>query len=196
MKLSPNILSEVKLVLSKERFDHSLGVMQTARSLALRHGADPEKASLAGLVHDYARDLGDEVLLDKAQEFGLIITPMERAFPKLLHGPVAAQLIERELGIDDKGILSAVARHTTGGPDMALLDKIIYVADYIEPGRSFPGVIRLRQAAWESIDQGLLLSFESTIRYLMERKLPIDPKTVDGRNFILLEGSGTQRSHF
>lgn len=176
--------------MSPERFLHSLGVRDTARGLALKYGADVEKASLAGLIHDYARDMEDSLLLEKAREFGIPVSEVERLAPALLHGPVGAGLVARELGIDDEEVLRAVASHTTGGPAMTLLEQIIYVADYIEPGRDFPGVDELREATWRDLDRGTLQAFEHTLYYLLDRKMFIHPATVEGRNFLLMKVYG------
>lgn len=176
--------------LPEGRFRHSLGVADTAAGLAVKNGIDPEQARLAGLLHDYARDLPPGRLLELAEEAGLISCEIERRLPLLLHGPVGALLLERELGITDKAVLQAVARHTVGAPAMTPLDKIIYLADVIEPGRQFAGVHTLRQAAVADLDTAFLKALEATIVYVLDREQLLHPATVEARNFILMTRGG------
>ncbi|QGP92459.1 HD domain protein [Neomoorella glycerini] len=172
------------------RYRHSLGVADTAAGLAVKNGVDPEQARLAGLLHDYARDLPPEKLLDLAGAAGLITCDLERRLPVLLHGPVGALLLERELGITDKAILQAVARHTVGAPGMTTLDKIIYLADVIEPGRQFAGVQAIRKAAATDLEAALLKALEASIVYVLDKEQPLHPATVEARNYILLARGG------
>ncbi|MBO8158703.1 bis(5'-nucleosyl)-tetraphosphatase (symmetrical) YqeK [Thermosyntropha sp.] len=171
--------------LSPLRFRHSLGVADKARRLAERFGIDEEKAYLAGIVHDYAKGIAGSELLNIAKENGLIDDEVYREVPDLLHAPVGAFLIEKELGIDDKEILSAVRKHTLGDLDMGLFDKIIFLADMVEPGRDFPGIERLRCLVERNLDEAMLFALESTLRYCMDTGRIIHPQTVKVRNHFL-----------
>ncbi len=179
------VIKAIKRVMSPQRFLHSLGVQDTAEKLAAKYGADVKKASLAGLLHDYARDLENSSLLKKSIDFSMSINEVERLAPVLLHGRIGAKLVQEELGIDDDEVLSSISYHTTGTLSMTLLQQIIYVADYIEPSRDFPGVQKIREATWNNLDLGTLEAFEHTLSYLLERKVLIHPATVEGRNFLL-----------
>lgn len=171
--------------LSPERLTHTRGVVGAARELAERSGADPEKAAIAAILHDTAKNLGPAELLSLVATAGIIVNIVQQQAPDLLHGPAAAVLAGRELGIADEAVLQAIARHTTGAPGMTLLDKILYLADYIEPGRSFPGVAELRELARTDLDRAVLLAMDGTLHYVIERGAFIDPLTVEARNWLL-----------
>ncbi len=178
---------EIKLKerISPLRWKHSLRVAQTAKKLASFWGIDPDKAWLAGICHDYARDLPDEELLRIATEYGLHILEEERANPVVLHAPVGALLVRQDLGVQDPEVLSAIVKHTVGGESMSLLDKIIFLADMVEPERDLPGVEKLRVLVYHDIDRTMLEALDSTIQYLRERKQVIHPFTLITRNCIL-----------
>jgi len=154
--------------LSASRYEHSLGVEMTARELARRNGADEYVCACAGLLHDCARDLGERELRAIAGEIGRSDADMPNAV--LLHGPVGAELAAREFGISDRRVLSAIERHTTGTPGMGMEDKIVCLADYIEPGRDYPGVRRLRELAGHNIDRALAAALEGSISYIRTQK--------------------------
>lgn len=179
------ITEAVKARLSVNRFEHSLKVAAEAERLAEKFGLDKKKAYLAGIVHDYAKGIAGDELLKMAEEFNLVDDEIYREVPDLLHAPVGAFLVKKELKIDDPEILSAVAKHTLGDIDMSLLDKVIFLADMIEPGRDFPGIERLRCLTERNLDQAMLYALESTIRYCMERGRIIHPQTVAVRNLFL-----------
>jgi nicotinate-nucleotide adenylyltransferase len=123
--------------LTPGRYEHSRRVAETARRLALDHGADPEKAMTAGLVHDIARELPPAEVIRLAEESGCLPTEQEISNPVLLHGRAAARILERDWGLDDREILDAVIDHTVGSIRMGILGKIIFVADFVEPGREY-----------------------------------------------------------
>lgn len=171
--------------LTPSRLAHTRGVFSTALELAGRYGTDEEKAGLAAILHDAAKNLGAVQLLSLAEQEGIIVDIVEQQAPDLLHGPVAAVLARRELTIADEDVLRAVAIHTTGAPGMSILDKVIYLADYIEPGRNFPGVLELRRTAARNLDQAVLQAMDGTLRHVIDRGLPIHPLTVAARNWLL-----------
>lgn len=176
---------QVKRKLTPFRFTHSLGVAEVASRLAEKYGEDPDLAVVAALLHDLAKDLPLEQLVALADQHRLWTHQVERLVPDLLHGPVAACLIPEEFGITDSRVLRAVAVHTVGATEMSVLDKIIYLADMIEPQRLFPGVKELRQLAEEDLDTALLAGFDLTIRYCLKQTLLIHPQTIDARNQLL-----------
>jgi predicted HD superfamily hydrolase involved in NAD metabolism len=173
--------------LQGERLAHTYRVRETAVALSNFHGADPDQAAVAGLMHDYARSLPGAQLLDHARRRHLITDPSEEAQPLLLHGPVAAaQLAEQGL-VTDPGVLDAIRWHTTGRAGMSLLEKIVWLADYTEPGRQFPGVDAVRDLARRNLDQALLLALDQSIRFVLDRGWLLHPATVNARNSLLLQ---------
>lgn len=180
--------SIIKRRLTPLRLAHVFAVRDCAIELAKAHRESAERAGLAGLLHDYARDLPDKELLRIAEEDGLITCEIERHVPLLLHGPVGALLVRRELGIDDPQVLEAISLHTLGGPGMGQLAKIVYLADMVAEGRSFPGLEELRRKAFEDLSEALLLGFASTIRYCLETRRLIHPQTLAAWNYFLKEG--------
>ncbi|MCX7970739.1 MAG: bis(5'-nucleosyl)-tetraphosphatase (symmetrical) YqeK [Negativicutes bacterium] len=180
------VKDRVKERLSWPRFRHSLGVLVFAVRLADRWGADRNKAMLAAMVHDYARELGREKLISIAGRLRIHLDKWERQSAGLMHARVGAALVREELAIEDQEILSAVARHTTGSPNMSLLDKVIFLADSLEPGREFDGVDRLRQLAERDIDKATLFTLDRSIAYVLEKKGEfLHPATVAARNYLL-----------
>lgn len=179
------LIEILKNRLSAKRFEHSLQVASIAREMAEQFNVDPDKAYSAGLVHDYAKGLSGQQLLDLAQQHDLITHPADLLLPDLLHAPVGAWLVRHELGIEDQQILSAIANHTLGEPHMSQLEEIIFLADMIEPGRDYPGLERLKCLAMRSLEQGMLFGLNSTLRYCIERGRIIHPRTVEVRNHYL-----------
>ncbi|MFZ5627458.1 MAG: bis(5'-nucleosyl)-tetraphosphatase (symmetrical) YqeK [Bacillota bacterium] len=168
-----------------ERWQHIEGVRQLARRLALTHGLEPEKAEQAAVWHDVARDYPPERLLELARQYGLELDNDWLAVPMLLHGPVGAQLAA-EQGVRDKEVLQAIARHTLGHPEASELDKLLFVADMIEPGRDYPGVEELRVLAARDLERAYLAGLDHTLRYLLERQHYIHPLAIRARNAQLL----------
>ena len=177
-----NLMQKIQMRMSEQRFKHVLGIEETAVALAKKYGASPEKASIAALTHDYAKERPDE-------EFKMVIV-RDGFDPELLnynnaiwHGLVGASFVERELGIIDAEILHAIRVHTTGAAKMSLLDKIIYVADYIEPGRDFPGVQDARAIAWADLDEAVAFETKHTLAHLLAQEQQIYPKTIETYNY-------------
>lgn len=177
--------SAITQQLKGERLAHVRRVRATARSLAERYGAPLEAAEVAGLMHDYARSLPDDVLLAQARQRGLVVDHSEEVQPILLHGPVAAALLLEQGLVTDTAILDAIRWHTTGRQGMGLLEKVIWLADYIEPGRTFPGVERIREAAREDLDKALLLGLDNSLTYLIKRGWLIHPYSIQARNWLV-----------
>lgn len=176
------LLQKLETHLSGERIRHSLGVEAVAAQMAGRFGADKEKAGIAGLMHDCAKELEREKARALGERLGIFEDVWLLAEPALWHASLGAYVAREEYGITDTQVLSAIASHTTGKAGMSVLDKIIYLADYIEPGRSFEGVEVLRAYARYDLDKALLAAFETTIRYLLQKGKVIHPQTVLARN--------------
>lgn len=182
------ILEKLTGHLSAKRLKHSLGVSKTAVELAERFGADKEKAKLAGILHDCAKEVADGDLLQIANSFGIVVDEVEKAAPVLLHAKVGAHVARYTYGIRDDEILEAIRRHTVGGPEMTVLDKIIYLADFIEPTRSFAGVERLREIVEKAaLDEAIIAAYEQSIAFVIAAKGLLHPATVAGRNRLLLD---------
>lgn len=181
------ILTKLKQRLSPKRLTHSLGVSETAVRLAARYGANLDKARLAGLLHDCARDMPNNLLLQTAEANAIVLRDVERRAPMLLHAPVGVIVARQDYGITDPEVLSAIRWHTTGGPDMSLLDYIVFFADYIEPWRSFPGVESLRALADRGLEEAVLAAYDQTLGHLMAERALIHPDTIEGRNALLLK---------
>lgn len=160
------------------RFEHTVGVMYTAAALAMRYGADMEQAMMAGLLHDCAKSYSSEKKISLCNAYGLSISDAEAKNPGLLHAKLGAYMAEHTYEIADQEIIDAIAYHTTGRPDMTLLDKIIYIADYIEPNRNqAPNLESLRQQAFIDIDACLYAILKASLEYLQTRSEVIDPMT-------------------
>jgi len=169
-------------LLSEKRYNHSLGVSATARELAELYGADRRKAFLAGLLHDCAKDLSGAELLRKARQSGVPVGVEEEIKPSLLHAPVGALVAGAQFGIQDAEILQAIALHTLGSENMTLLDKIIFVADKIEPGRVFHDAEKWRQTARYNLDKALLGCFDAAIIKSIRKGEIIHSRAVQARN--------------
>ena len=170
----------VQQALSPRRFQHVCGVVETADALARRFGVDPEKARLAAWAHDYAREWEVDRWYEAAREKG--VDPMYFEVAELLHGHIVAAMLPELFGIDDEEIANAVRFHPSGRVGMSPLEKVVCLADYIEPGRDFPAVAELRRLAEQDLDLALASSFDNTISFLIERHKPIFPLTVLARN--------------
>ena len=164
--------------LSEGRYAHTLRVADTIERLAELHSLDPKKARLAALLHDAAREMSKDELLRIAEEEDLPISDFERERPVLLHGPVAAELARKELGVKDAEVQEAVRHHTTGAPGMGALALALYVADKIEPGREGSGVEGLRKVALKSLRRAATAALEDSISYNGRRGQPIHPKSI------------------
>ncbi len=181
------ITKDLKETLSAKRFHHSEGVAYTGRYLANKYGADPKKAFIAGWIHDCAKELSLSDMKSIVQEAGLKLDKQILSSRALLHGPAGSVLAKTRFGIDDAAICSAICYHTTGNVNMTLLEKIIFLADYIEPSRDFPGVNKLRSLAEQDLDLAVLAAYDSTITHLIDQKAYIYDLTFKGRNHLVLQ---------
>src|SRR5215203_4596055 len=170
-----NAASFARSRLSEKRYDHTLRVADTAAVLARVHGLDEDRARLSALIHDAARETEPEEFLRLAEEWGLSVGELERQSPKLLHGPVAAELARRELGVEDEEVLEAVRAHTVGRAGMGPLALVLYVADKIEPSRDYPSVGRIRELAQQDLREAAAEALRRVVAHNEERDRPIHP---------------------
>jgi predicted HD superfamily hydrolase involved in NAD metabolism len=161
--------------LSDKRYGHTVRVADTAESLARKHGLDPDRTRLAALLHDAARETEPEEFLMLADEWKLPVGEPERQSPKLLHGPVAAELARRELGVEDEEVLSAIRAHTVGRAGMEPIALALYVADKIEPARDYPSVQRIRGLAREDLREAAAESLRRAVAHNERRGKSIHP---------------------
>lgn len=182
-------LQLVKKQITEHRYLHTIGVMETAIKLANLYGADEKKAELAAIFHDYAKFRPKEEMKEIIHTCGM---PKELLLynSELWHAPVGAFLVEEEAGITDQEILDAIRYHTSGRPGMTKLEKIIYLADYIEPGRHFPGVEEVRELANTNLESALIKAIQNTIMFLMNKGQPVYPDTFHTYNDLVTRKGG------
>lgn len=160
------------------RYEHSLSVSYTCMNLAMRYGYDMEKAELAGLLHDCGKRYSDEIILKKCKKHGIAFTAEEEAVPAVLHANYGAWLAEHKYGITDPEVLSAILYHTTGKPRMGMLEKIVYIADYIEPRRNkAANLAEMRRLAYQDLDETMYQILKGTLEYLEKKGGKVDPVT-------------------
>ena len=184
--------------LKPKRYEHSIRVFETALQMAKHYHADEQKVALAALLHDCGRQVPKEESVDKARELGIPVDPVEEAQPILLHAKLGVYYAIRKYGIDadNKEVLDAIRYHSTGTADMTDTAKIVFLADLIEPGRDFEGVEALREASFRDLDRGMLLSYDNTIRYLLEDGLLIHPDAIAGYNQLAAKYLMAQKEQF
>ena len=168
--------------------EHIHRTRQIARELAKVHSVDLERTDLASAGHDIARATKAEILLKEARRLGLSLHPVEEHLPILLHGPVAAQWLEQEMGVQDPEILQAVHWHSTASKNMGLIAKVVFLADKIDPQKILqrPHLERIRDLTWENLDQALLEFINSEVSSFIERGGLIHPATIEARNELFL----------
>lgn len=181
------IKADLRQRLSARRFLHTEGVAASAKKLAEVYGVDPDRAELAGWIHDCAKELPLAEMQALISEKQIPIDDAVMRSRSLLHGPTGSIYAEKYYGISDAEIQSAVFYHTTGRPDMSLMEKIIFLADYIEPSRDFPGVELIRELAFTDLTAALIEAYDSTIRHLIDQKAYIYDLTFMGRNALVTQ---------
>lgn len=169
---------KLKNELDRERYEHTLGVMYTSAALAMRYDADLDHALLAGLLHDCAKCIPGDKKIKLCIKYHLSVSEVEQKNPSLLHAKLGAFLAAKKYHVRDKEVLNAIASHTTGRPQMSLLEKIVYIADYMEPGREeLPNMAEVRRLAFQNIDECLYRILKDSLSYLKSRDICIDPMT-------------------
>lgn len=165
--------------LNPHRYEHTLGVSYTAVCLAMKYDVDLKKAEIAGLLHDSAKCIPDSEKIQLCEENSIEITEIEREQPQLLHAKLGAFIAKRDYDITNEEILSSIVKHTTGSENMTMLEKIIYVADYIEPGRDKAKHLKeIRKMAFTDIDAAIFMIMRDTIEYLKISGSKIDKLTL------------------
>lgn len=177
------IRKDLETLLSPSRFQHSVGVAESAKALAQHYSIDGEKAYLAGLIHDCAKELSRPVQLVYAMraEWGFDLSQLP--FPFLYHGPAGSVFARHRFGIEDPDILKAVSLHILGMPDMSMLEKIVFVSDYMEPNRRFHWREEIEKAAFQSLEEAMVLGCKITTDYLTSSGARIHPNMLSTRDF-------------
>ncbi len=177
------ISSSLESILRPKRYRHTLGVAHTAANLAVCHGVDPKRAKIAGLLHDCAKYLSSDEMYEMCNQYHISLNPIEQKNPALLHSRLGAYFAKERYGIEDDEIISAIACHTTGKPNMTNLEKIIYIADYIEPNRNMKAAYysmdKIRKTCFSDLDKGLEMILYNNILYFKESGIETDPATVE-----------------
>ena len=188
MKVSVDKLKEdLKKKLSEKRYIHTLGVAEEAKKLAKLYGADQDKAEIAGLLHDIAKEWPKDKLLQYINMHEEVNDELLNYSLELWHGPVASVYVQNEYNVVEKEIINSIRYHTSGRPRMSLLEKVVCLADYIEPSRDYPGVEELRKISTQNLDEALLKAFNGTIMYLLKLNQQIYPLTISARNSLISE---------
>ena len=186
-------IERLRPMLSEKRFIHSLNVARESVKLAKKFGANEEKAEVAGLLHDILKDTPADKQLKIISDFGIMMTDVELTAKRFWHAVAGAVYIRTALHIEDDEIFDAVRYHTTGRKDMTLLDKVIFIADFISEDRDYPGVEEMRTFAYESLDKAIAEGIAFTIGDLAKRRDPIVPETIDAYNDAVLAVQYSER---
>ena len=177
---------KLKGMLTPKRYQHSIGVMETAVEMAEIFGVDVEKARLAGLLHDCAKDIDKDEMLRLCKEMNIPLDPVKREQRSLIHADLGAKMLETEFGITDPDIISAVKYHTLGRENMTDLEKILYLADCIEPNRShYEGLEELRQLARTNLDCAMLAAIDRSVDYVLHRHRKLHSQTLVTQQYFL-----------
>jgi len=195
------VQSWVKPRVSPKRYGHIIGVARSAKDLATRFNPNPKKidqefvylAELAGWLHDACKEMEDKTLIEQAKKYGLKLHPVEEKNGHLLHGPVAAQLVKHEFGLQHQDLLNAIAEHTLGAIAMTHLSKIVFLADAIEPGRASEYADPIREPLKSTsindrispLDKAVLIACESSLQFLAQTGKVIHPRTIEVRDYYL-----------
>lgn len=186
-------IHEIKMILKneidEERYNHTLRVVETAVKLAKTYKIDENKTEIAALLHDSAKYKDKETLLKKADEFGIILDIAQKNNYHLIHPYIGAKIASSKYNIVDQDILNAIKYHTTGRKNMSMLEKIIFMADFIEPNRNFEGIEDIRSLTFKDIDRSMILAMDNTLKYIINKGFLIHPSTIETRNSFILKES-------
>lgn len=184
------IITLIRSKLNADRFNHSLNVADSAKELALSYGADADKAYTAGLLHDVMKNASEEEQLGVLSEAGIELMPVERENKKLWHAIAGAAYVKFVMGIDDRDIIRAVRYHTTGRSGMSLLERIVYLADYISADRNYNGVEDMRRLCKSDSDEAILYALTFGIPDLVSKGRVIHPDSIDLYNEVIIKKQG------
>ena len=185
MELIEQIKNDLKNILSERRYIHSIGVMEMCEELAKLYGVDVEKAKLAGLLHDNAKEMPREKMLKYVEENNIPITEVERINTPILHGKIGADIAKKKNNVDEE-IENAIKYHTTGKENMTLLQKVVFVSDKIDETRKYEGVEELRKLAFENLDEAIIKKIDATLKINIEKKNVILEESIKTRNYLLI----------
>lgn len=174
-------------MLTEKQFRHSMNVSKMAIKLAQHYGEDSDRAYMAGILHDCAKNIPGYEMPKRCDELNVALSDIEKTSPSLIHAPLGAKIAEVEFDVDDEQILNAIRYHTVGRAHMTMLEKIVYLADIIEPLRKFPGVDELRTLAFENIDRAMICAFDSSLLFNIKKEVLLHPNTIEARNFLLMQ---------
>ena len=179
-------VEEIKKKLSEYRFYHSLNVADEAKRLALKYGADPEKAYTAGLVHDIMKDTPKKEQLKLFEKYNIKLTPVELESPKTWHAMSGEAYLRNELNVTDEEILKAVRYHTTARAGMSLLEKVLYIADYTSAERNYDDVDVMREKAARSLEEAMLYGLQFTINEMVAEGRAVHPDSIHAYNEVAI----------
>lgn len=177
----------IKENISSSRYVHTLGVVEMAKHLAVLNNECEEKAEVAALIHDIAKSMPIDKQIEILKNNNFELDKITLNSPQILHGFVGAIIAKELMNITDEDIINAIKYHTIGKAYMTTLEKIVYIADYIEPNRNYPGVEELREITKNNLNLGVLQGLENTIIHVIKQKQLVHPQTMEARNFLLLE---------
>lgn len=173
--------------ISKDRYDHILRVVDICKKLARTYGADLKKTEIASLLHDSAKFSSKEKVFDTAKRLGVLDDEIYFYNREIIHASLGAKLAMDKYNITDKDILNSIKYHTTGRKDMSLLEKIIFMGDYIEPSRKFKGIEEIRDLAFKDLDKSMLLALNTNLKFLLEKEKLISKDTIEARNYLMIQ---------
>lgn len=181
------IKQDLKQNISEDRYDHTLRVVLCCIKLAKVHGEDLEKTRIAALLHDSAKFPSKEKVFQMAKDLNLLDDDIYLYNKEIIHASLGAKLASIKYNIEDSDILNAIKYHTTGRSEMSLLEKIIFMGDYIEPSRRFHGIDVIRDLAFKDLDGAMLLALDTNLKFLLEKGKLISKDTIEARNYFLIE---------
>lgn len=171
--------------IGEKRFQHTLRVKDTAVELAKIFGEDIEKASVAGFYHDCAKIRDEEILLEECKKYNIEISEEMQKSPQILHGLLGAEIARVKYDVDDEDVLNAIRYHTTGRENMSKLEKIVFLADFTEPMRNFPGVEKIREVSKIDLDTAMYLGLNNTLKHLLDKNEIVYSLSMRARNYYL-----------
>ena len=178
------ILRSLRRRLDRDRYSHSISVAYTAASIAMAHGENIDKAFMAGLLHDYAKNMPYEEQLEFCRKHRIHLTDYEIANPAVIHGKVGALMVMQKFDIKDEEIIGALYNHVLGRLNMTMIEKIVFVADYIEPDRKeLPNIAEVRKLAFSNINMAVALIYKNTINYVESKGLKINEEAIEAYKF-------------
>ena len=183
-----DFINIIKPHLNSDRFHHSICVAECAENLAKLYGGDEEKAFTAGILHDIMKNTSDEKQLEVINQNGIKLNDVELSNPKLYHAISGSVYVRTELNISDEDILNAIRYHTTGRAGMSLLEKIIYVADFVSEDRSYNGIEEIREASLRSLEEAMMIGLEFSIQEITNKKQTLHLDSVSAYNELILRG--------